>query len=135
MTPAETIDKRERKLSTVQFSGDPFQELTGAGHRQPSISGASLGAVNVAAQRRRSSAVAPDAGTHHHSGYDGAKLATIVSKPELPPANEAGGQSLGSSSGTAVSNNGHTQFYDVTTLNHNHRRVEDRDSIGPHDMR
>src|SRR5271163_1526820 len=77
-TPAEEYEVRERKQSLFQLSSDPFQALTGSGHRQ-SISAVG-GDVAVQASRRRSSAVAPHtvaAATHHHSGFDGKTLEPI----------------------------------------------------------
>lgn len=89
-TPAQDFEVRERKQSVVNFSGDPFQLLSGQGHRQSVSGGQALAAANQATERRRSSAVGPGAAAAaaratHHSGYDGDKLAPIMSKPELPP--------------------------------------------------
>lgn len=103
MTAAEEFETRENKASLFEFSSDPFQQITGTGHRA-SVSGAA-GPVAAAAARRRSSAVAPDHhhqphGHHehqHHSGYEGNTLQTIQSRvdgDEIRPSTE--GQTNGS---------------------------------------
>jgi len=84
MSPAEVYEQRDNKTAFAEFSGDPFQLVTGQGHRQ-SVSGIS-GPAAAAAARRRSSAVAPDtmaAKGHHHSGYDGDnRLAPVESRAD-----------------------------------------------------
>jgi len=84
MSAAEAYERRDSKIAFADFSGDPFQELTGRGHRQ-SVSGMA-GPAAAAHARRRSSAVAPDTvvvAEHHHSGYDGdSRLAPIQSRAD-----------------------------------------------------
>lgn len=96
MTKAEEFETRENKAALFDLSSDPFQQLTGSGHRA-SVSGiAGPAAAQPAAARRRSSAVAPDhmqaaQEAHHHSGYDGDnKLAPIASRvdDEIRPSTE-----------------------------------------------
>ena len=97
-TPAEAFEVRERKQSIVNFSSDPFQLLSGQGHRQ-SISGGAVAGAAAAATRRRSSAAPTDAGHGSRSGYSGdTKLAPIESRPELPPVEGVGRMDEGSSS-------------------------------------
>ncbi|KAJ9652016.1 hypothetical protein H2198_008717 [Neophaeococcomyces mojaviensis] len=87
MSRAEEFETRENKASLVNFSEDPFQQLSGRGHRA-SVSGPTVSAAAGEA-RRRSSAVAPDQAlaarqaTLHHSGYDGGNtLGPIESRRE-----------------------------------------------------
>lgn len=88
LTKAEEFETRENKASLFDLSSDPFQQLTGSGHRA-SVSGIAAPAAAEAA-RRRSSAVAPDHmraaqeahQNHLHSGYDGDKLAPIDSRAD-----------------------------------------------------
>lgn len=102
MTKAEEYETRENKASLFDLSSDPFQVVTGSGHRA-SISGMA-GPAAAAAARRRSSAVAPDAHHPHHdgpehaqthhqrSGYDGDNnLTTIqsrVDRDEIRPSTD-----------------------------------------------
>ena len=85
MSPAETYEARDNKMAFADFSGDPFQEITGRGQRKSSVAGLS-GHAAAAHERRRSSAVAPDAviaAANHHSGYDGDdRLAPIQSRAD-----------------------------------------------------
>lgn len=118
-----------------ELSTDPFQQLTGSGHRA-SITGAAAEAEAAAAARRRSSAVAPDAqhaATHHHSGYDGAQLQPIESKAEgepdkITPSQDStaanGHDGIGNNAATAQA--GTTTYHDATT-------THDPDSVAPHE--
>ena len=136
MTPAEQYEVRERKQSLFQISDDPFAALAGS-HRKSSIVPGEISAASQAT-RRRSSAVAPDAvhaaAGHHHSGYDGEKLAPIQSIPPIGGvSSEAGGSSTAASDNAlpdshATGTNGHTAFYDQAT-----GRLGHDDDIGPHD--
>jgi len=138
-TKAEEYEVRERKQSLFQLSSDPFQLLSGSGHRQ-SVSAVG-GEAAIAASRRRSSAVAPNAAqaaanTHHHSGYDGDRLEPIESKRELPATNS----SMGASDSTAAESHTNGQashaaqhpgheptYYDAATA--------DPDSVAPDERR
>lgn len=95
MSAAEAYERRDSKIAFADFSGDPFQKLTGRGHRQ-SVSGMA-GPAAAAHARRRSSAVAPDAAVateHHHSGYDGdSRLAPIQSRADDEITPSTGGAS------------------------------------------
>lgn len=81
LDPVEKYENRERKLSMFKLTTDPFDEL--AGRRTSVVNDSALGVG-----RRRSSAVAPDAmhtaTTHHHSGFDGDRLAPIESRVDGP---------------------------------------------------
>lgn len=141
MTPAETYEVRERKQSVVNFSGDPFQQLTGAGHRQSISSGHVAGAA-AAATRRRSSAAPnglPAAQGQHHSGYDGDKtLAPIESRPELPPVKGVGGMEEGSSStanGGPHETSTTTPAHNITTVPQHPHHFDDPDSVAPDETR
>lgn len=111
-TPAEDFAVRERKQSVLEFSEDPFQLITGTGHRQSISSEAVVGVANAATgeQRRRSSAVAPDAVRHgsggswqglsqqrpQYPGYGGAvgggeRLEPIVSRADAEEGGGVGG--------------------------------------------
>ena len=140
-TPAQDFSVRERKQSVVNFSSDPFQLVTGRGNRQSISGGGALEAANAATERRRSSAVGPNASAAaahatRFSGFDN-KLAPIESKPELPPVSHVSdntdeitsegstmAHSHASGSGTggpaAPGANGHTNFYDAATTDNNH---------------
>jgi len=125
-TPAESFEVRERKQSIVNFSSDPFQLVSGQGHRA-SISAGHVAGAAAAATRRRSSAAAPD---WHHSGFDGAKkLEPIESRPELPPVEGIGKMDEASSSAAATGTNG-----GATTISHPHV-YDDPDSVAPHETR
>jgi hypothetical protein len=82
LDPVERYENRERKLSMFQLTTDPFDEI--AGRRTSVVADSALGVG-----RRRSSAVAPDAmhpaTAHHHSGFDGDRLAPIESRTDAPP--------------------------------------------------
>lgn len=84
LDPVERYENRERKLSMFQLTTDPFDEI--AGRRTSVVADSALGVG-----RRRSSAVAPDAmhaaTAHHHSGFDGDRLAPIESRIDAPPTN------------------------------------------------
>ncbi len=114
---AEEFEVRERKQSLVNFSSDPFQLLTGTGHRQSVSGGVVSGAAAEA--RRRSSLVpgfAAAAAAKHRSGYDGDKnLGPIQSRPE--------GAAVSSPSGT----NG------AAYTPHPHHDMHDPDSVAPHE--
>jgi hypothetical protein len=140
-TPAEQYEVRERKQSLFQLSSDPFDVLANR-HRQ-SISGDAIG-VSAAATRRRSSAVAPDAAAamaaagQHHSGYDGNKLETIVSRADAPPTQTHNGE--GSNSGH-VSEEGTLNRDSIDPVASRHEavttahQVHDPDSVAPHEVR
>jgi hypothetical protein len=137
MSAAEAYEQRDNKTAFAEFSGDPFQQITGQGHRQ-SVSGIA-GPAAAAAARRRSSAVAPDATpavTHHHSGYDGDyRLNTVESRAddEITPSNSSAGgyastknasqlapmtttgKADGDNTGHHTGPTGHTVFYDAAT--------------------
>jgi hypothetical protein len=82
LDPVERYENRERKLSMFQLTTDPFDEI--AGRRTSVVADSALGVG-----RRRSSAVAPDAmhaaTAHHHSGFDGNRLAPIESRTDGTP--------------------------------------------------
>ncbi|KAK5090561.1 hypothetical protein LTS08_002531 [Lithohypha guttulata] len=134
MSRAEEFDTRENKASLFDISNDPFQQLTGSGHRA-SVSGAA--APVAAAARRRSSAVAPDAAAataahnHHTSGYSGSQgLETIPSRVEdndirpstdVPPTIPS--STLNSGTTHHTGDTGHTIFYDRATI--------DTDNVAP----
>jgi len=131
-TPAEDYGTRERKQSMFQLSDDPFAIATGKGHRQ-SVSGPGLTEVAVAAHRRKSSAIAPDAAHaasngHGHSGYDGPSLAPIESRPEFPGNSEG---TLGGSDLAESSSNGTRAQQTV----HEIHEYDDPDSVAPHEKR
>ena len=154
-TPAEEFEVRERKQSVVNFSGDPFQQLLGNGHRQSISQGASVGA---AATRRRSSA-APMDNTTNGSGQryqPDEKLAPIESRPELPPDDKISSVGEGSSSrssGPSANGEKMTSVHMATTTTgtpHHHetaashtaapapprqQEYEDPDSVAPDQMR
>ncbi|KAJ4570275.1 hypothetical protein HRR83_006944 [Exophiala dermatitidis] len=148
MTPAEQFEVRERKQSLFQLSGDPFDLVAGR-HRQ-SVSGVASGASD-AATRRRSSAVAPDIvpAMASHSGYHGEKLATIQSRPEVPPQsfnttafgdNGASSGSSGSRDPSALGNGAEGQhhiYHDIVTSGRPHRAHvdDDPDSVAPDEVR
>ncbi|KAL2438738.1 hypothetical protein ABEF95_013512 [Exophiala dermatitidis] len=148
MTPAEQFEVRERKQSLFQLSGDPFDLVAGR-HRQ-SVSGVASGASD-AATRRRSSAVAPDIvpSMGSHSGYHGEKLATIQSRPEVPPQsfdtttfgdNGASSGSSGSRDASALGNGAEGQhhiYHDIVTSGRPHRAHvdDDSDSVAPDEVR
>lgn len=143
MSAAEAYEQRDNKIAFADFSSDPFQELTGRGHRQ-SVSGMA-GPAAAAHARRRSSAVAPDAVAaveHHHSGYDGDKgLAPIQSRgdDEITPVTSGASDyrttsgapqigrveptttttttstDIGDNTGHDMEEAGHTTFYDAAT--------------------
>lgn len=151
---AEEYEVRENKASLFDLSSDPFQQITGSGHRA-SVSGPVV--VGGAAEaRRRSSAVAPHLmhDEHaHHSGFGGEKLAPIESRTdgdEIRPSTEgthptttingpttttttttttsmhpSSNVEVRDNTGHHVGETGHTNFYDAAT--------RDMDNIGPHD--
>lgn len=153
MSAAEAYEERDNKISFAEFSGDPFQQITGQGHRQ-SVSGIS-GPAAAAAARRRSSAVAPDAAAatqHHHSGYDGdRRLAPVESRADeeiTPSKSQVGDYGTTNSApqvgpttttttttttstgvrddtGHHTGSTGHTTFYDAAT--------RDLDNVAPHE--
>lgn len=123
LTPAEVYEQRERKQSLVQFSGDPFQQLVGAGHRSSSISGAAAGASTAATVRRRSSAApggaaAAAAKAVANSGYAGPALAPIQSIAEASSENAADPASNNAAKASAP-----IEHYD------------DPDAVAPHEVR
>lgn len=153
---AEEYEVRENKQSLFDLSSDPFQQITGSGHRA-SVSGPVV-VGGAADARRRSSAVAPHTmheESHHHSGYDGDKLAPIESRAdgdEIRPSTEgthptttlngpttttttttttsvhpSSHVEVRDNTGHHVGETGHTNFYDAATAD------MDRDNIGPHD--
>lgn len=146
MSKAEDFEVRDRKQSVFDLSSDPFQQISGAGHRQ-SVSGPAV--AGAADARRRSSAVAPDAaratanaGHGHHSGYQGETLAPIQSRTDGAPATETVGSasmnqyeygtSTGTGTGTTTTNNGvssgeHGLYHDIAT--------NDPDSVAPNEVR
>lgn len=152
---AEAYEVREEKASMFDLSGDPFQQVSGRGHRA-SVSG--IAGPAAADARRRSSAVAPDIHHHQHSGYDGdeklAPIASHVDGDEIRPSTErqtgsgyntttgpttttttstttathvnpASNVQVRDDSGHHTGTTGHTAFYDAAT--------RDLDNIGPHD--
>lgn len=129
---AESFEVRERKQSVVNFSSDPFQLLSGQGHRA-SVSAGPVAGAAAAATRRRSSAAAPDvtaAHTQHHSGYDGDnKLGPIESRTELPPVNAGPKFDEASSSSAATGSNGVTHHAPVQW------EYDDPDSVAPNERR
>ena len=154
-TPAEDYSIRERKQSVVNFSGDPFQQLVGQGHRQSVSGGQALEAANQATERRRSSAVGPNASSAaaratQRSGYDGGGLAPIQSRPELPPvanvtrdrdeitsegstmapSSGASGAGSGGVGSAAPGANGHTNYYDAATTENDHSGGRDLLAFG-----
>lgn len=110
LSAAEEFETRENKASLFDLSGDPFQQLTGSGHRA-SVSG--IAGAGAADARRRSSAVAPDhmhaaqQAHHQHSGYDGEKLAPIESNVD--------GDEIRPSTDGAVTHTGPTTTTTTTT--------------------
>jgi hypothetical protein len=146
---------RERKQSVVNFSGDPFQLLTGTGHRQ-SVSGPTIAGAAAEATRRRSSA-APMSGmpghTQHHSGYDGDnRLAPIESRPDhaglatranpvaLPPATGPDMMDDGihlKHEGASTNGAPHTTTTTTTTTTAAplHQQYDDPDSVAPDERR
>lgn len=129
LSKAEEFETRENKASLFDLSSDPFQQLSGAGHRA-SVSGIA-GIQAIVGERRRSSAIAPDAAkaaaAHHHSGYDGdAKLAPVesrVDEDQITPST----QSAVNGGSAGLSNNpvgtGQATYHDAAT----------RDDIAPHE--
>lgn len=105
---AEEFETRENKAALFDMSSDPFQQLTGRGHRGSIAAGAASGAAEA---RRRSSAVAPDhmgaarqaTAAHYHSGYDGDqnRLAPIPSRQDddIQPSADSLNNGVGPSNG------------------------------------
>ncbi|KAK5943461.1 hypothetical protein PMZ80_004468 [Knufia obscura] len=119
MSAAEVYEQRDNKTAFAEFSGDPFKQLTGQGHRQ-SVSGIA-GPAAAAAARRRSSAVAPDAVVathHHHSGYDGDnRLNTVESRATdeiTPTPSSAGG--YGTAGNTLLTSNPNATYSGPSTI-------------------
>ncbi|ETN38383.1 uncharacterized protein HMPREF1541_06418 [Cyphellophora europaea CBS 101466] len=115
-TPAQDYAVRERKMSAVNFSSDPFQLITGTGHRQSVSTASALNTATAATERRRSSAIAPDAAkaaaAHHHSGYDGQHLEPIQSR--VDGESSTTGISHGeSSTTTGVSHGGESSTFGI----------------------
>jgi len=119
MSAAEEYEQRDNKTAFAEFSGDPFQQVIGQGHRQ-SVSGIS-GPAAAAAARRRSSAVAPDVEApkgHHHSGYDGdSRLAPVVSRAdeEITPSSSHTNGSRTSQNAPQLSSTNAPQVGSTTT--------------------
>lgn len=142
MSRAEEFDTRENKAALFDESSDPFQLLSGRGHRA-SVSAAAAPVANDA--RRRSSAVAPDAAAAvartqygHSSGYDGnEKLEPIQSHIEdnaIRPSTDAPTSVASTQVNNGLSHqdptrtvgdSGHTTFYDAAT--------RDLDDVAPHE--
>lgn len=138
LSAAQAYEIRENKAALFDLSTDPFQQLTGTGHRG-SVD-LSLAPDASAMARRRSSAIAPDAvaaaaaaaTAHHHSGYDGnEKLAPVQSlDPDqiTPSGSSTGGTNTGYMAGKdsadhVTGETGHTNYYDQATT----------DDIAPHE--
>lgn len=140
MSRAEEFDTRENKAALFDESSDPFQLLSGRGHRA-SVSAAAAPVASDA--RRRSSAVAPDAAIAvaraehgHFSGYAGnEKLEPIQSHIEdntIRPSTDAPTSTASTQVNNGISHHdptrvvgdtGHTAFYDAAT--------RDLDNVAP----
>jgi hypothetical protein len=135
-TEAEAFEVRERKQSIVNFSTDPFQLISGTGHRA-SVSAGPVSGAAAAATRRRSSAAAPDhmgSQGQYHSGYDGdSKLAPIQSRPEHPPVNF--GPKFDEASSSSATGSGTNGANGVTHNTHVQQEYDDPDSVAPHEAR
>lgn len=141
---AEEYEQRERKQSLFQESSDPFQLISGKGHRQ-SVSGQA--GPGAAYARRKSSALAPDAmaaATNHHqtnapgahSGYGGETLAPIDSRSDFPGTQTSNFvQPSTTTTTTTTTTSSHTTGNNQHGLYHDTVTHEDPDSVGPRDVR